>query len=104
MNNVVELPTKKCVECGARANKELPLVSETGQAFSKFYCEKHLPRPLDEDGLRLLVDVRDAEILSLRALLLTGLALHGGAAHTPNEIDWRRDARHALGIKHHENL
>lgn len=78
------------------------MVSETGQAFSKFYCDQHMPNPLGEDELRLLLDVRDAEIAALKALLLTGLALHGGEAHTPNERDWRRDARHALGIKHHE--
>lgn len=69
MNQIVAFPAKKCVECGALAPKELPLVSETGEAFSKFYCDKHLPRPLDEDGLRLLIDIRDAEIERLWAAL-----------------------------------
>lgn len=66
MTNVIQLPTRKCAECGALGNKEFALVSETGHALSKFYCDKHLPSPMDEDQLRLLLDVRDGEIAALR--------------------------------------
>lgn len=69
MSNIVEMIIRKCAECGGRANKEYPLVSETGEAFSKWYCDKHLPKPMNEDDLRLLLDVRDAEIEWLRAAL-----------------------------------
>lgn len=39
------------------------------------------------------------EIERLRQLLLTGLAIHGGEAHTYSEKEWRAEARAALGIK-----
>ena len=39
------------------------------------------------------------EIARLRKLLLTGLALHGGEAHTYSEKEWRAEARAALGIR-----
>lgn len=39
------------------------------------------------------------EVEHLRELLLTGLALHGGEAHTHSEKEWRAEARAALGIR-----
>lgn len=82
MTNLVQFPTRKCVECGALGNKEFALVSETGEAFSKFYCDKHLPRPMDEDQLRLLLDVRDSEIAALRVAAQAVVAEYPVAAGT----------------------
>ena len=71
MSNVVELPTRKCIECGARATRSLELfdVDSGVPAVPKLYCDAHFPVPLNEDGLRLLVDKRDAEIGRLRDVL-----------------------------------
>lgn len=71
MSNVSQFPTKKCCECGARATKTLELCDlDTGAKVDpKLYCDAHFPTPLDEDGLRLLLDARDAEIGKLRTAL-----------------------------------
>ena len=47
---------------------------------------------------RLVYDLC-GEIEILRKLLLTGLALHGGEAHTHSEKEWREEARAVLGIR-----
>lgn len=71
MNNITSFPTKICCECGARATKTLELCDmDTGAKVKpKLYCDAHFPTPLDEDGLRLLLDARDREIAQLKAEL-----------------------------------
>jgi hypothetical protein len=40
----------------------------------------------------------ERRIAELEALLMTGLALHGGEAHTYSEKEWRAAARKALNL------
>jgi hypothetical protein len=72
--NVVTLEFKKCCQCGNRATKKLELLEfdergVVGPAEPKHYCDQHFPSAMDEVQLRLLLDVRDAEIEQLRSLL-----------------------------------
>jgi hypothetical protein len=64
--NVTTFPTKKCCQCGDRATRVVSIFDEFGHpAGEKLFCAEH-GEPLDDDGLRLLLDQRDAEIAQLR--------------------------------------
>lgn len=65
--NIVMLEFKKCCECEARATKKLELLEcdergVVGPSDPKHYCDTHFPKVMDEDQLRLLLDVRNDEI------------------------------------------
>jgi hypothetical protein len=71
MDNVVKFPTASCSSCGAEDRDllkiELLNFDTQESAGAKYLCKKC--RPLDEDGLRLLLDDRDSTIAHLRAEL-----------------------------------
>jgi len=107
-NNIVTFPQRKCCECGARATREVPLIDmDSGAAvYSKWFCDQH-GKPLDEDGLRLLLDVRDKAILD-QAAELTRLRQSKAALREPfknaDEKDWEYLDRLLLtSIRHQQD-
>lgn len=55
--------------------------------------DEHEDRRSDAEWLRV-----HARVTLLESLLMIALALHGGAAYTHSEKEWRAQARKALGI------
>lgn len=64
--NVFNFPSSDCSSCGKPTKNFIDLVdADSGaNAGHKYLCDDC--QPLDEDGLRLLVDKRDEEIRGLR--------------------------------------
>ena len=79
--------------------KSLAVVAEKLREQEAPLRERADPAGLGVGAAAMLVEMAGEEIQTLRRLLLTGLALHGGEAHTYSEKEWREEARAALGIK-----
>lgn len=97
--NIVTLEFKKCCICGNRATA-VELLQECdesgsidGTEYKKHFCAEHTPNPLDEDGLRFLVDARDKEIEKLKASIdwLLACGNHIATYHTDRWPDYALD-------------